>query len=101
VDAVDGSIDTHSIVRKGNNTFDIRMSTTEFAKCSGRAGFLLATGHIVDGRLVRKNVTYKCRGDAEAKPFPDGAYARDKETGMLIVAVASVGRTNYYHRLGQ
>jgi hypothetical protein len=102
VDAVDGSIDTLSIVRKSDNTFDIRMSSTEFAECTGgaRAGVLLATGRIVDDRLVRENVTYKCRGDGEAKPFPDGAYVRDKETGMLSIEVPSVGRTNYYHRLG-
>lgn len=102
VDAVDGSIDTLSIVRASDNTFDIRMSSTEFAKCTGgaRAGLLLATGRIVDGRLVRENVTYKCQGDGEAKPFPDGTYARDTETGMLSIDVPSVGRTNYYHRLG-
>jgi len=102
VDAVDGSIDTLSIVRKSDNTFDIRMSSTEFSKCTGgaRAGLLLATGRIVDGRLVRENVTYKCQGDGEAKPFPEGTYVRDKETGMLSIDLPSVGRTNYYHRLG-
>ena len=102
VDAVDGSIDTLSIVRAGDNTFDIRMSSTEFAKCTGgaRAGLLLATGRVVDGRLVRENVTYKCRGEQEAKPFPDGTYVRDNETGMLSIDVPSVGRTMHYHRLG-
>ena len=102
VDAVDGSIDTLSIAPRSDGTFDIRMSSTEFAACAGgtRGGVVLATGRIVDGRLVRENVTYKCQGDGEAKPFPDGTYVRDKETGMLTIEVPSVGRTNYYHRLG-
>jgi hypothetical protein len=100
VDAIDGSIDTLSIVPTSVNTFDIRMSSTEFVKCTGsaRAGFLVATGRIVDDRLVRENVTYKCRGDGEAKPFPDGTYVRE-ETGILTLEVPSVGRTMYYHRL--
>lgn len=102
VDAVDGSIDTLSIAHKGDSTFDIRMSSTGFAKCAGgtQGGLLLATGRIVDGRLVRENCTYKCQGAGEAKPFPDGTYVRDKETGMLTIEVPSVGRKNYYHRLG-
>lgn len=102
VDAGDGTIDTLSIVPKSDNTFDIRMSSTEFAACTGsaRAGLLLATGRIVEGRLVRENVTYKCQGDGEAKPFPDATYVRDKETGMLTIEVPSAGRTNHYHRLG-
>lgn len=102
VDAADGSIDTLSIAPRGDGTFDIRMSSTEFAACAGgtRGGVVLATGRVVDGRLVRENVTYKCQGDGKAKPFPDGTYVRDKETGILTIEVPSTGRTNYYHRLG-
>ncbi len=98
IDALDGSIDSLSIVHNEDGTYRILMSSTGLAFCKdgSEAGLISATGKVVDGKLVREKVSYTCTISHESKPLPDSTYTRDAGTGILKLEGPS-NRVNYYH----
>ncbi|MBL8906914.1 MAG: hypothetical protein JNM20_09580 [Rhizobiales bacterium] len=98
IDALDGSIDSLSIVRNEDGTYRILMSSTGLAFCKDGAegGLISAVGKVVDGNLVREQVKYTCAISHESKPLPDSTYIRDPATGVLLLNGPS-NRVNYYH----
>jgi hypothetical protein len=98
IDALDGSIDSLSIVHNEDGTYRILMSSTGLAFCKdgAEAGLISAVGKVVDGKLVREKVQYVCAISHESKPLPDSTYTRDPATGILKLDGPS-NRMNYYH----
>ena len=82
----------------GDGTYGIRMTSSALGLCTPvpTAGWIVATGRLVDGDLVRENVTYGCVGTDGMTPLEDGTYRRDDETGILTLA-GPLGRLNHYH----
>lgn len=101
IDAIDGSIDSLSIVAIGDDTYRIVMSSTDLAMCSDgtQPGVILATGRVVEDSLVREKVVAKCAGASVEQALPDGVYLRDEDTGVLMLN-GTMGRENYYHPIG-
>lgn len=98
IDALDGSIDSLSIVHNEDGSYRILMSSTGLAFCKdgAEAGLISATGKVIDGKLVREQVKYTCAISHESKPLPDSTYTRDPATGILKLDGPS-NRVNYYH----
>jgi hypothetical protein len=72
-------------VANDDDTYRIAMSSTKLAFCTNgtQAGWITATGRVVDGKLVRREVKYRCDGSDEMKPLPDSSYVRDEGMGHL------------------
>ena len=87
IDALDGSVDHLSIVPNGDGSYGIRMTSSALAMCTPAptAGWIVATGRLVDGNLVREDVVYGCAGSDEMTPLGDGIYHRNEETGILTI----------------
>lgn len=102
IDAIDGSIDSLSIVANDDGTYQIVMSSTGLGMCGGgtQSGVITATGHVVEGNLVRGNVIARCAGAEDAQPLPDGTYVRNGDTGILMLK-GPMDRLNYYHPIGR
>ncbi|MCP4384487.1 MAG: hypothetical protein GY798_24260 [Hyphomicrobiales bacterium] len=103
IDAADGSVDRLSIVPKGDGTFVIRLTADRHGLCADTAGsgagWATATGTVVDGNLVRREVMVMCDGEAEARPMADATYTRDGDTDILTLELPGHGRVQYYHRI--
>jgi hypothetical protein len=101
IDVIDGSIDSLSIVENDDETYRIVMSSTGLAMCAGgtQPGLIMASGRVVEGQLVRRNVVARCAGAEDEQPLPDGTYVRDDDTGILRLE-GPMGRVNYYHPIG-
>jgi len=101
IDVVDGSVDSLSIVSNSDGTYRIVMSSPRLGACAGgtQAGIITATGHVVGGKLERRDVMYKCEGSDEMKPLPDSVYTRDSDSHILMLE-GPMGRLNYYHPVG-
>ncbi len=98
IDALDGSVDHLSIVQNSDGTYDIRMTSSALALCTPdqTAGWIVATGRLVGGNLVRENVMFGCVGTDGMTPMADGTYTRDHETEILTIE-GPLDRLNHYH----
>jgi len=101
IDAIDGSIDSLSIVANDDGTYQVVMSSTGLGTCADgtEPGVITATGRVVEDQLVRTNVMARCIGADDAQPMPDGAYVRDEDTGILLLE-GPMDRVNTYHPIG-
>ena len=100
VDIVDGSVDTLSIAPNDDGTYEIRMSSTGFGMCDeGKsAGALHGTGHVEDGHLVRKDVTFRCLESGETGELKSTRYVPHEELDILTIEGPG-GRVTRFHKI--